>query len=128
MALDPKLSVTAMSTSLLISLVALPLTVIAFVVLYRNHDSLGAEIWLWAMLPTVWLVAAVLTIRDVVKRRGPWRQIAGIIALLVPTVVLFNVVNTYGFWGHELFSRHSSTTDMPTDRGIVFAEQFRSVL
>jgi len=115
---------TTISTALLIAIVALPVSAIAFAVLYANHDKFWAAVWLFAVLPGFWVAAGILVTRDAFKRRS-WRQIASVIALLAATVVMVNATFSWRFWDHRLFS----FTPLPDQRfasssGAVFSERF----
>jgi hypothetical protein len=122
MALHAKLSFTAMSTALLISIVALPVSVIAFAVLYANYEPFWATLWMLGVLPTIWVVASVLIIRDAVKRRSR-PQIAGVIALLVPTVLLVNIMVSPRFAFHQLFTFRPLDLHIPAN-GLAFIQKF----
>ena len=122
MVLHPRKSLSGMSTALLISAVALPVSVIAFAVLYRNSDSFWSVLWLGAVLPAIWVAAAVLSIRDAVKRRS-WRHIAGVVALLAPTGLLVNTMLSPRFALHQLFTFRPLDLDLPT-QGFVSMEKF----
>jgi hypothetical protein len=111
-----------MSTALLISAVALPVSVIAFAVVYVNHDSTGAGVWLMAGLPGIWLSAVVFGIRDAVRRHS-WRQMAGVVVLLAPTVLLVNSMGSPRFWYHQLFTFRPLDLHLPTN-GFVLMEKF----
>ena len=111
-----------MSTALLTSAVALPVSVIAFAVLYGNRDSFWSVLWLGAVLPAIWVAAAVLSIRDAVKRRS-WRQIAGVVALLAPTGLLVNTMGSPRFAFHQLFTFRPLDLHLPTN-GFVLMEKF----
>src|ERR1035438_9785153 len=92
-----------MSTALLLSIIALPVSVVAFVALYANSDSFWSVCWLELVLPIIWLAAAVLIVRDALKRRS-WRQMIVVVALLVPTALLVTAVRSDRFFEHQLFS------------------------
>jgi hypothetical protein len=120
--LQPRPSLSGVSTALLISAMALPISVVAFAVLYGNNDSFWAVLWLDAVLPVTWLAAAVLSIRDGVKRRS-WRQIVGVVALLAPTGLLVNTTVSPRFALHQLFTFRPLDLHLPT-YGFVFMEKF----
>jgi hypothetical protein len=122
MALEPKPGFHNMSTALLISAVGLPASVIAFAVLYANNDSVWAVVWLSAVLPAIWLGAGALGIRDAVRRRS-WRQMAGVVALLAPTVLLVNTMGSPRFAFHQLFTFRPLDLHLPTN-GLVLMEKF----
>lgn len=123
MPLRPKLSFTAMSTALLLSTVALPVSVIAFAVLYANNDSFWPVLWLGALLPTIWVAAAALSIRDAIKGRS-WRQVAGVVALLAPTALLVHTMLSPRFLERQLFSFRPLTTPSLPTTGFVFMQMF----
>src|SRR6266481_4040116 len=122
MASDSKARFRAMSTALFVSAVALPASVIAFAVLYANNDSFWAVVWLSAVLPAIWLGAGALGIRDAVRRRS-WRQMAGVVALLAPTVLLVNTIGSTRFAFHQLFTFRPLDLHLPTN-GFVLMEKF----
>ena len=122
MVLHPRTSFGGMSTALLISALALPVSVIAFAVLYGNSDSFWSVLWLGAVLPAIWVAATVLSIRDALKRRS-WRQIAGVVALLAPTGFLVNTMVSPRFAFHQLFTLRPLDLHLPTN-GFVLMEKF----
>ena len=93
------------STALLLAIIAMPVSLIAFVALYRNNDQFWAVVWLTALLPAVWVAAAALVVRDAFKRRSR-RQIIAVVALLAPTVLLTAMISSQRFFSHQLFSFH----------------------
>src|SRR5271163_1794127 len=103
MAVPRKLSFSTISTSFLLSVIALPVSLAAFASTYNTSDSFWSELWMMVVLPTIWAAVTVLLIRDAVKRR-PWPQIAGGVFCLVPTVLLFVLMFTPRFWMHQLFT------------------------
>src|SRR5258708_21485629 len=113
MVLHPRTSCGGMSSALLISALALPVSVIAFAVLYGNSDSFWSVLWLGAVLPAIWVAATVLSIRDSLKRRS-WSQIAGVVALLSPTGFLFNTMVRPPFAFHHLFTFRPLDLHIPT--------------
>jgi hypothetical protein len=114
----------SITTALLVSTVALPVSVISFLVLYANNDSFWAVLWLLAVLPTIWVAVAFLIIRDMVKRRS-WRQAVAAVTLLVPTALLFGITFTPRFFSHQLFSsaapKHQPFTFYPP---LLFIQKF----
>jgi hypothetical protein len=98
-----KLDLSTISTSFLLSAIALPVSLAAFACIYTKRDSFWPQLWVVAILPTICVAVTVLLIRDAVKRR-PWPQIAGSVFLLVPTVFLFILMFTPRFWMHQLFT------------------------
>ena len=113
----------ALPTALLLSIAALPISVIAFAALYENHDSFWAVVWFFALLPAIWLSAAVLCIIDAVRRRS-WRQSAAVFTLLAPTALLVYTMNGPRFWEHQLFSfRPLAAISLPSS-GVVFVDKF----
>lgn len=122
MASNPRPGFSAVSTTILISAVALPVSVVAFTVLYARNDSFWCVVWLFAVLPAIWLAAGALSIRDAVKRRS-WRQIVAVVVLLAPTVVLANTAGSLRFALHQLFTFRPLDLHLPTE-GILFIEKF----
>jgi hypothetical protein len=122
MVLHPKASFSGVSTALVISAVALPVSVIAFAILYGNSDSFWSVLWLGAVLPAIWVAATVLGIRDAVKRHS-WRQIAGVVALLAPTGLLVNTMVSPRFAFHQLFTFRPLDLHLPSN-GFVLMEKF----
>jgi hypothetical protein len=118
--LQPRFSTT--STALLISAVTLPVSVIAFAVLYANNDSFLSRLWLAIILPTIWLLAGVLSIIDAVKRHS-WKQIAGVVVLLGPTVFLVNTALSPRFAFHQLFTFRPLDLHLPSN-GFVLMKKF----
>jgi hypothetical protein len=92
-----------MSTALFLAIISLPISVIAFAALYGNHDSFWAECWLLLVLPIILIAAAVLAIRDSLKRRS-LRQLIGVVALLIPMALLVAASGSNRFWFHQLFT------------------------
>lgn len=119
---NPRLGFSAVSTALLISTVALPVSAIAFGVLYASSDSFWSVVWLFTVLPAIWLAAGALSIRDVLKRRS-WRQIVAVGALLAPTMVLANTAGSLRFALHQLFTFRPLDLHLPTE-GVLFTEKF----
>jgi hypothetical protein len=111
-----------MSTALLISAVALPVSMIAFAVLYADHDSFWPVLWLDVVLPAIWFAAAVLILRDAFRRRS-WQQIISVAALIAPTVLLINTMDSPRFWYHQLFTFRPLDLNLPTN-GFVLMEKF----
>lgn len=103
MALRTKLSFTTISTALLLSTVAFPVSAIAFAVLYADNDSFWPNVWLGALLPAIWVAVAALVMRDAFKRRSR-RQMVGVVALLVSMALLFGTSLSARFWEHQLFT------------------------
>jgi hypothetical protein len=103
MGLRAKLSFTTISTALLLSVIALPVSVVAVVALYANRDSFWSICWLGFVLPIIWLAASVLAVRDALKRHS-WRQMIVVAALLVPTALLLATSRSDRFFEHQLFS------------------------
>ncbi len=105
-----------MSTALFLAIIALPISAVAFAVLYANHDSFWAMCWL-DLLPVLWVAVAVLAIRDGLKRHS-WRQLIGVAALLVPMALLDATANSNRFWLHQLFTfRPLELFPSPNPRG-----------
>jgi hypothetical protein len=123
MASNPRPGFSAVSTALLISAVALPVSVIAFAVLYVNSDSFWSVVWLFTVLPAIWLAAGALSIRDTVKRRS-WRQMVAVVVLLALTVVLANTAGSLRFVLHQLFTFRPLDLHLPTE-GVLFMEKFK---
>ena len=94
---------TRLSTALLLSITALPVSVIAFAVLYYNNDSFWAVIWLLIILPALWIATVGLSVRDAFKRHSP-KPLMLVLVLLVPTVGLVTLTTTQRFVRHRLFS------------------------
>ncbi len=93
-----------MSTALFLAIIALPVSVVAFAVLYANNDSFWAMCWLGLVLPILCVAAAVLAIRDALNRHS-WRQLIGVAALLVPMMALLDTTaHSNRFWFHQLFT------------------------
>jgi len=111
-----------MSTALLISAVCLPVSVIAFATLYANNDSFWAAAWLSAAVPAIWLGAGAMGIRDAIRRRS-WRQMAWVVGLLAPTVLLVNTMGSPRFAFHQLFTFRPLDLHLPTN-GFVLVEKF----
>lgn len=103
MALPGKLDFTKISTPLLLSLVALPVSVAAFTTIYVSDDPFWSVLWMNVVLPIVWMAVVVICVKDGVKRRS-WRQIVGSLALLAPTVLLFSLMLSPRFFLHQLFT------------------------
>ena len=121
-ALRARLSFTTISTALLLSIIALPVSVVAFVVLYVHNDSLWSVCWLGLVLPMTSLAAAILAIRDALKRRS-WRQTALVAGFLVAAVLLLTAWQSKRFLQHQLFS--IKPLEAPIDRSpIVFRRKF----
>jgi hypothetical protein len=99
----PRAGLSAISTALFLAIIALPFSVVAFAALYANHDAFWAACWLWLVLPILWVAAAVLAIRDALKRRSS-RQLIGVVALLVPMALLFTASGSNRFLFHQLFA------------------------
>jgi hypothetical protein len=97
--------VDKISTALLLAMIAMPVSVIAFVALYRNNDQFWAVLWLFAVLPGIWVVAAVFVVRDAFRRR-PYREAIAVVVLLAPTVLLTAAVTSPRFFSHQLLSFH----------------------
>src|SRR6266481_4120126 len=122
MALRPKLAFTAMPTALLLAVLALPVSVIAFAVSYADFEQFFPVVWMFVVLPVVWLAAAVLSIRDAIKWRS-WQRIAGVVALLAPTVLLFNMMLSPRFFFHQLFTFRPLDLHLPT-QGFALFQKF----
>jgi len=122
MALRPKLAFTAMPTALLLAVLALPVSVIAFAVSYADFEQFSPVVWMFVVLPVVWLAAAVLSIRDAIKWRS-WQRIAGVVALLAPTVLLFNMMLSPRFFFHQLFTFRPLDLHLPT-QGFALFQKF----
>jgi hypothetical protein len=124
MAVPRNLNFGTISTSFLLSVIALPVSLAAFAFIYSNDDSFWSEIWMVGVLPTIWVSVSVLLARDAVKRR-PWPQIAGSLLLVMPTVLLFILMST------ARFSMHQLLTFRPVDfhphlqpHGLAFIQRF----
>src|SRR5271169_1030187 len=119
-----KLNFTTISTSFLLSAIALPFTVAAFAFIYADSDSFWFRYWMMVVLPTIWVAVIVLVIRDSVKRH-PWPQIAGSVCCLVPTVLLFVLMFTPRFWMHQLFTFRPVDFDLNRPpNGLAFIHKF----
>jgi hypothetical protein len=118
MAFRPKLSFNTMSTALLLSIVALPVSLIAFAVRYADYDSFWPVVWMGGVLPTIWVAAVILSIRDAVKRHS-WRQIAGVVVLLIPTAILVIIMVSPRFVFHQLFTFRPVNLHLPTNNFIL---------
>jgi tetratricopeptide (TPR) repeat protein len=98
-----------MSTALLLALVALAVSVIAFLRLYLGTEPywsdgpLWTAIWMLALLPVIWVVVTVFCMRDAFKRSSG-KQILVALVLLAPTGVLFGATISDRFWSHRPFS------------------------
>ena len=124
MAVPRKLSFSTISTSFLLSVIALPVSLAAFASTYNTSDSFWSELWMMVVLPTIWAAVTVLLIRDAVKRR-PWPQIAGGVFCLVPTVLLFVLMFTPRFWMHQLFTFRPVDFDLHLPpNGLAFIHKF----
>jgi len=119
---NPRPPFSATSTAFLISATALPVSVIAFAVLYAESDSFWPVVWLFAVLPGIWLAAVALSIRDAVRQRS-WRQIMIVVVLLAPTALLANAAGSVRFAFHQLFTFRPLDLDLPTE-GVIFMEKF----
>jgi hypothetical protein len=117
-----KVRFAKISMALLLSVIALPVSVIAFAVLYANGDSFWAVLWLSVILPAIWLAAIALGIKDAVNRHS-WRQTLGVVALLVPTALLVNTMFSPRFSLHQLFTFRPLDVQPPTT-GVVLLEKF----
>ena len=117
------LSFTKVSTALLLSAVALPASVIAVGLLYANDDLFWPELWMILMLPSIWGIVSVLSIRDAVKRRS-WRQIACTAALLLPTALLLNTMLSPRFTLHQLFTSRPLDVPFLSANGFAFIQKF----
>src|ERR1700685_410430 len=96
MAAARKLNFTAISTSLLLSIVALPVSVIAFCVGHLPDIPVWSVFWMFLVLPVIWAFVVAFDIRDALKHHL-WRQIGGSILLLAPTVLLAGFMLTPPF-------------------------------
>ncbi len=110
------------STALVLSGLALLISVVAFCLLYRNNDLFLAVLWLSILLPAIWLIVGVLALMDAVRSHS-WKQLAGVVALLAPTVLLMNVSLSPRFASHQLLSLQPLSFEAPS-HGIVFAAKF----
>jgi hypothetical protein len=117
-----KLSLTKVSTALLLSIIALPVSVISFAVLYATDDAFWAALWLGVVLPTVWAAAVALGIIDVMKRHS-WGQAVAVVALLAPTVLLVSMMVSPRFAFHQLFTFRPLELDA-SKNGFVFIHKF----
>jgi hypothetical protein len=121
-ALSPKLTFKTISTALLLSMVAFPISVIVFAVMYASDDRFWTVLWMVGVLPTIWAAAAILGIRDAVKRRS-WRQLAGVVVLLAPTALLVHTIFTPRFAVHQLFTFRPLDLHLPIN-GAAFIQKF----
>lgn len=117
-----KLNFTTISTSLLLSIVALPVSVTAFAVSYLSHDPIWSVLWMLAVLPAIWVFVVAFSIRDALKHRS-WRQIGSSVLLLAPTVLLASLMLTPRYALHQLFTFRPLDFHLPTD-GFAFAHKF----
>jgi hypothetical protein len=122
MALRPKLGFATIPTALLLAILALPVSVVAFAVSYADNELFWPVVWMFVVLPVLWLAALVLSIRDAIKWRS-WRRIAGVVALLAPTVLLFNMMLSPRFFFHQLFTFRPLDLYLPT-RGFALFQKF----
>jgi len=120
--LTQKLNRHEVSTALLVSIVALPVSVVAFFALYHNNDLFWPVACL-GVLPAIWLSVAIFTVRDLLKRRS-WRQIVGVLVLVAPTVFVFPLMSSPRFWSHRLFSSHAVESLPQSNFGVAFNEKF----
>jgi hypothetical protein len=118
-----KLNFTTISTSLLLSIVALPVSVTAFAVSYLSHEPIWSVLWMLAVLPAIWAFVVAFSIRDALKHRS-WRQIGGSILLLAPTVLLAILMLTPRYALHQLFTFRPLDFHLPTN-GFAFAHKFQ---
>jgi len=98
-----KLHFTSISTAILLSIVALPASVMAFAIVYASDDPFWSVFWMGVVLPTIWVAVVVLSIIDTLQRRS-WRQIVGALLLLAPTVLLLSLMLSPRFMLHQLFT------------------------
>jgi hypothetical protein len=95
-----------MSTALLLALIALTVSVIAFLRLHLGADPYVSDgpvwtfFWLLALLPVTWVIVTVFCIRDAFKRRSG-KQILAAFLLLAPTAGLFAATINGRFWSHR---------------------------
>ena len=115
------------STALLLAIIALPLSVAAFVMLYADWNltvpttkDQTSEFWaallICAVLPLI-CASTVFVVRDFVRRRSG-KQVVAVISLLVPTALLMGITLSPRFlhvWRMQLTARtwhwrHGSST------------------
>ncbi len=113
---------SSISTALVLSGLALLISVVAFCLLYRNNDLFLAVLWLSILLPAIWLIMGVLAL-IVAVRSHSWKQFAGVVALLAPTVLLMKVSLNPRFASHQLLSLQPLRFEAPF-HGIVLAAKF----
>lgn len=117
-----KFNFTSISTVLLLSIVALPVSVVAFTVIYVSSDPFWSWVWMGAVLPTIWAIVVIQGIVDVFRRRSR-RQVVGALLLLAPTALLFAVMLSPRFWLHQLFTFRPLDLQ-PVKRPFTFLEKF----
>jgi hypothetical protein len=117
-----KLNFTTISTSLLLSIVALPVSAIAFAISYLSDDPFWSVLWMLVVLPLIWAAVAALSIRDALKHRS-WKQIGGSFLLLAPTVLFASLMLTPRFAFHQLFTFRPLDLHLPTE-GFAFTHAF----
>lgn len=118
-----RLSFTKLSTSLVLSIVALPVSITAFIVLYGDFGSLWAAIWMLCILPGIWIAAIILGVRDLRQGRSR-RQTAGVVALLLPTVLLVISMCSWRFAFHQMFTFRPLDLHLPPG-GFLMIHEFR---
>jgi len=115
------------STALLLAIIALPLSLAAFVMLYADWNltvpttkdqttEFWADLLICAVLPLI-CASAVFVVRDFVRRRSG-KQVVAVISLLVPTALLMGIALSPRFlhvWRMQLTARtwhwrHGSST------------------
>lgn len=62
-----------------------------------------AVIWLFIILPALWIATVGLSVRDAFRRHSP-KPLMLVLALLLPTVGLVTLATTQRFFNHRLFS------------------------
>jgi hypothetical protein len=115
-------NLTAMSTGLLLSILALLVSITAFLVLYTNDDSFWAVLWLFALVPATIVVVIVLTIRDELKQRH-WRQTISVVVLLGASAFLVSTASSLRFVLHQLFTFRPIDLHLP-ENGLVLLQKF----
>jgi hypothetical protein len=95
-----------MSTALLLALIALAVSVFAFLRLYLGREPyqfdgpVWAAFWMVALLPVMWVIVTVFCIRDAFKRRSG-KQILAALLVSAPTAGLFAATINDRFWSHR---------------------------
>jgi hypothetical protein len=115
MAFLRKLDFNSVSTHLLLSTVALPVSIIAFAVAYTRDDPFWSLVWMAVVLPLVWVAVVFLGAKDSLKRRS-LRPIAGSVLMLTPTAILIIAMLSPRFVMHQLFTFKPIDYHLPSER------------